>query len=85
MTPDLVLAWVALINAFGGVVALIIHALRVPYRESNAAEAVHVQDAATRSIAAANGPDHSHWGQNRPPVPGPSPMPVERVQDQDPG
>jgi len=35
---------VALINAIGGVAALIIHALRVPYRESTAQEQIHARE-----------------------------------------
>jgi len=35
---------VALINAIGGVAALIIHALRVPYRESSAQEQIHARE-----------------------------------------
>jgi hypothetical protein len=69
ITPDLLLAMVALINAVGGVVALIIHALRVPYRESAAVEAVHATDAHSRALTAANGGTSSRWGQNRPPEP----------------
>jgi len=42
------LALVALINAVGGVVALIIHALRVPYRESAAQEQIHATDSMIR-------------------------------------
>lgn len=43
-TEQQLLALVALINAVGGVVALIIHALRVPYRESNAQEELHSRE-----------------------------------------
>lgn len=55
MTPDLILALVALINSIGGVVALIIHALRVPYRESSAKEAQHEVEAHAELVKAANG------------------------------
>lgn len=48
ITPDLLLALVALINAVGGVVALIIHALRVPYRESAATEQIAAADSMIR-------------------------------------
>lgn len=65
MTPELLLAMVALINAVGGVVALIIHALRVPYRESAATESVRASDAHTRAVAADT--VATRWGQNRPP------------------
>jgi len=44
ITPEMLLALVALINAIGGVAALIIHALRVPYRESNAQEQLHARE-----------------------------------------
>jgi hypothetical protein len=69
VTPELLLAAVALINAIGGVVALIIHALRVPYRESAAVETVHLADARSRAVTAANGAPTAVWGQNRPPTP----------------
>jgi hypothetical protein len=66
-SADQLLALVALINAIGGVVALIIHALRVPYRESAAAETVHMADASTRALAAANGGKSTQrWAQNQP-------------------
>lgn len=55
MTPELLLAYVALINAIGGVVALIIHALRVPYRESTAKEAEHATLATAILASAQNG------------------------------
>jgi len=55
VTPDLLLAAVALINAIGGVVALIIHALRVPYRESSAKEAEHAVRAEAQLAEAQNG------------------------------
>lgn len=44
MTPELLLAIVAMINAIGSVIALIIHALRVPYRESAATEQLQATD-----------------------------------------
>jgi hypothetical protein len=44
LTPELLLAMVALINAVGGVAALVIHSLRVPYRESAAVEQLHARE-----------------------------------------
>jgi len=61
-SADQLLALVALINAIGGVVALIIHALRVPYRGSAASEQVAAIDAVTRQQV-----QRSH--QNAPPLP----------------
>lgn len=62
-SADQMLALVAVINAVGGVIALIIHALRVPYRESAASEQLAATDQMMRLRA------------SRPPAPGaPSPM-----------
>jgi hypothetical protein len=43
-SADQLLATVAVINAVAAAIALIIHALRVPYRESNAQEAVRATE-----------------------------------------
>lgn len=60
ITADQLLAVVAVINAVGSVIALIIHAIRVPYRESAATEQMQaadsisrVRESATRQAAAA--------------------------------
>lgn len=66
ITPELLLALVALINAVGGVGALIIHSLRVPYRESNAVESLHARDQLVRWRESG-----AHIGE-RPPPPPPS-------------
>lgn len=64
------LALVALINAVGGVVALIIHALRVPYRGSAASEQTMAIDALTRQRQQQNRPHvHIPPGQEEPPGP----------------
>lgn len=47
-SEQVLLALVALINAIGGVAALIIHALRVPYRESAAQEQFHAAESIAR-------------------------------------
>jgi len=58
-SADQLLALVALINAIGGVCALIIHALRVPYRESAAQEQVAATDSIIRVQQARHTPPAS--------------------------
>lgn len=61
-SPEQLLALVALINACGGVIALVIHALRVPYRESAAKEQVAAADSILKFRA-------SRAGEPPPPPP----------------
>jgi hypothetical protein len=69
ISADQLLALVALVNAVGGVVALIIHALRVPYRESAATEQIAAADSMIRVRDSA-----AHRANLPPPaVPGPPP------------
>lgn len=63
------LALVALINAVGGVVALIIHALRVPYRESAAQEQVAATDSMIRVRAQRQRHDDAEMAPHAPPKP----------------
>jgi hypothetical protein len=48
ISADQLLAVVAVINAVGSVIALIIHAIRVPYRESAATEQIQAADSINR-------------------------------------
>lgn len=55
-SPEQMLALVAVINALAAAIALIIHALRVPYRESDKMEQEH-QLAANLKLRATYPPD----------------------------
>jgi hypothetical protein len=73
ITADQLLAIVALVNAIGGVVALIIHALRVPYRESAATEQIAAADSMIRVRRA-----HDAHVADLPPPPPPPNGPATR-------